>query len=105
MSRPPTSVVSFHYIVCLLLGLSTSCAAPQAQPGVLPTEREAAPSSPSLPLDPKVTTGALDYGLTYFLELHKTQDKRAHLVLVVKAGSLYEEDDQRGLAHFVEHMA
>jgi zinc protease len=106
MSRPPTtSVVSFHHTVCLLLGLSTSCAAPQAQPGVLPTEREAAPSSPALPLDPKVTTGALDNGLTYFLERHKAKDKRAHLVLVVKAGSLYEEDDQRGLAHFVEHMA
>lgn len=66
---------------------------------------EAAPSSPPLPLDPKVTAGTLPNGLSYFLQRQKPDDKRAYLVLVVKAGSVFEEDDQRGLAHFVEHMA
>ncbi len=92
-------------VACLLFGLAAACAAPQAQPGVLPVTSAEAPTSPALQLDPRVTTGALDNGLTYFLKRHQSQEKRAHLVLVVKAGSLYEEDDQRGLAHFVEHMA
>jgi zinc protease len=61
--------------------------------------------SPPLPLDPKVTAGSLPNGLSYFLQRQKPDDKRAYLVLVVKAGSVFEEDDQRGLAHFVEHMA
>jgi zinc protease len=62
-------------------------------------------SSPPLPLDPKVTAGQLSNGFSYLLQRQKPDDKRAHLILVVKAGSVYEEDDQRGLAHFVEHMA
>ena len=65
----------------------------------------AAPDSPALPLDPRIQTGKLGNGLTYYLEQHQAKDQRAHLFLVVKAGSLHEADDQRGLAHFVEHMA
>jgi zinc protease len=58
-----------------------------------------------LPLDPRITSGTLDNGLTYYLQQHRVKDKRAVLALVVKAGSVYEADDQRGLAHFIEHMA
>jgi len=65
----------------------------------------AVPDSPALPLDPRIQTGKLGNGLTYYLEQHPAKDQRAHLFLVVKAGSLHEADDQRGLAHFVEHMA
>jgi len=65
----------------------------------------AAPSAAALPLDPRVTSGSLDNGLRYYLEQNRARDKRALVVLVVKAGSVYEEDDQRGLAHFIEHMA
>ncbi len=68
-------------------------------------EAAAAVASPALPLDPRITSGTLDNGLTYYLQQHRTKDKRAVLALVVKAGSVYEEDDQRGLAHFIEHMA
>lgn len=93
----------------LVFGFFAGCAAPQAAPGVLPAAAAAAAAAASrsapLPLDPKVTTGTLENGLTFFLQQHQSDEKRAHLMLVVKAGSLYEEDDQRGFAHFVEHMA
>jgi zinc protease len=65
----------------------------------------AAPDTPALPLDPRIQTGKLGNGLTYYLEQHAARDERAQVFLVVKAGSLHEADDQRGLAHFVEHMA
>jgi zinc protease len=44
-------------------------------------------------------------GFSYYLKRQKPKDQRVHLLLVVGAGSLHEEDDQRGVAHFVEHMA
>jgi zinc protease len=88
-----------------------ACAGSASTPAQAPAQASAAaaanvvPSSPPLPLDPKIVTGTLKNGLTYYLEQHRAKDQRAQLFLVVKAGSLYEEEDQRGLAHFVEHMA
>ena len=61
-------------------------------------------TSPALPLDPSVTTGKLSNGLRYYLKRQKPKDQRVQLLLVVGAGSLNEENDQRGVAHFVEHM-
>ncbi len=61
--------------------------------------------TPELALDPKVRTGTLDNGMTYFIRKHPKPEKRAMLWLAVDAGSVLEDDDQRGLAHFVEHMA
>ena len=58
-----------------------------------------------LPVDPKATVGTLDNGLRYYIRENRKPEKRAELRLVVNAGSVLEEDDQRGLAHFVEHMA
>jgi zinc protease len=58
-----------------------------------------------LPFDAAVRTGTLPNGLKYFV---RENDKPAHRVsmrLVVKAGSIMEADDQRGLAHLIEHMA
>ncbi len=49
--------------------------------------------------------GTLSNGLTYYVRPNKEPQERAQLSLVVKAGSVLEEEDQRGLAHFVEHMA
>ncbi|MGE0545836.1 MAG: M16 family metallopeptidase [Kofleriaceae bacterium] len=65
------------------------------------------PSDPDapLPLEKVVRTGKLPNGLTYFVRANKEPANRAVLRLVVNAGSLNEEEDQRGLAHFVEHMA
>jgi len=58
-----------------------------------------------LPVDPAIRTGTLDNGLRYYVRENRRPEKRAELRLVVDAGSVLEADDQRGLAHFVEHMA
>jgi zinc protease len=59
----------------------------------------------AMPVDPAITQGQLSNGLRYYVRANKKPEKRAELRLVVKAGSVLEDDDQRGLAHFVEHMA
>src|SRR5688500_387893 len=58
-----------------------------------------------LPLDAQIRTGTLPNGLTYFIRKNDEPDDRAFLRLAVKAGSIDEADDQRGLAHVLEHMA
>ncbi|NIT70370.1 insulinase family protein, partial [candidate division KSB1 bacterium] len=58
-----------------------------------------------LPVDPKITVGQFDNGLRYYIRENKKPEDRTELRLVVNAGSVLEEDNQRGLAHFVEHMA
>ena len=49
--------------------------------------------------------GTLSNGLVYYVKHNQEPRNRAQLSLVVRAGSVLEEEDQRGLAHFVEHMA
>lgn len=58
-----------------------------------------------LPLDDAVTVGRLDNGLTYYVRANAKPANRASLQLLVGAGSTLEDEDQLGLAHFVEHMA
>lgn len=58
-----------------------------------------------LPVDPKVKIGKLDNGLTYYIRHNVRPEKKVELRLVINAGSVLEEDDQQGLAHFTEHMA
>ncbi|MBI4947494.1 MAG: insulinase family protein [Bacteroidetes bacterium] len=58
-----------------------------------------------LTLDPNVRYGKLDNGLTYYIQVNKKPEKRAQLMLAVNTGSVSEDDDQQGLAHFTEHMA
>ncbi len=55
--------------------------------------------------DPQVLIGKLENGLTYYIRENGKPEKRAELRIVVKAGSILEDDNQQGLAHFVEHMA
>jgi zinc protease len=61
--------------------------------------------SDTLPVDPDVTVGRLENGLRYFIRVNRRPEQRAELRLIVNAGSVLEDDDQLGLAHFVEHMA
>ena len=65
------------------------------------------PAVPAVPLvvDPAVTIGTLPNGLTYYIRKNGQPAKRADLWLAVNAGAVLEDDDQRGVAHFVEHMA
>ena len=58
-----------------------------------------------LPLAPEVTVGKLPNGLTYYVKKNARPAQKVELRLVVKAGSILEDDDQQGLAHFTEHMA
>ncbi|MCX6142751.1 MAG: insulinase family protein [Ignavibacteriales bacterium] len=62
------------------------------------------PSDP-IPIDPAITYGKFDNGLQYYIKTNKKPEKRAELRLAVKTGSVMEDDDQLGLAHFCEHMA
>jgi zinc protease len=58
-----------------------------------------------LPYDPNVLVGRLPNGLTFYIRKNSEPKNRAVLYLVNKAGSVLENDDQQGLAHFTEHMA
>ena len=60
--------------------------------------------SEEMPVDPDVLVGGLPNGLRFYVRPNGKPAKQIELRLVVKAGSVLEEEDQRGLAHFVEHM-
>jgi len=72
--------------------------------GVAPTAA-GNPEVAPLPLWSAVKKGKLANGLTYYIMKNGKPEKRAMLWLAVNAGSVDEDDDQRGLAHFDEHMA
>jgi zinc protease len=59
----------------------------------------------ALPTDPDLKIGKLPNGLTYYIKVNHKPEKRAELRLAVNVGSVQEDDDQQGLAHFTEHMA
>lgn len=61
--------------------------------------------SDPLPIDPGVKVGKLSNGLTYYIKKNTRPEKKVELRLAVNTGSILEDDDQRGLAHFTEHMA
>jgi zinc protease len=89
--------MSSHYAVKLVWGFLflTGCTLAQAALNLMDP----------VPVGPQVQVGHLDNGLTYYIQKNIRPEKRLELRLVVKAGSVLEDDDQRGLAHFVEHMA
>src|SRR6476659_3410832 len=61
--------------------------------------------SSKLTIDPAIHVGKLPNGITYYIRHNDQPAKRVSLRLAVKAGSIDEADDQRGLAHMLEHMA
>ena len=82
-------------------------AAPKAiaQRPAPPPHSQTAALTDTIPVDPLITVRTLPNGLRYYVRVNKQPAGRAELRLAVKAGSVLEDDDQRGLAHFVEHMA
>ena len=60
--------------------------------------------SQKIKLESTVRYGKLDNGMTYYIKSNKKPENRAEFQLVVNAGSVLETEDQRGLAHFTEHM-
>jgi zinc protease len=65
---------------------------------------EAMAQSDLIPLDSAVRTGTLPNGLRYYIRRNPRPEKRLELRLVINAGAVLEDDDQKGLAHFTEHM-
>jgi len=57
-----------------------------------------------IPFDSSVRTGKLANGLTYYIKQNSKPENKVDLRLVINAGSILENDDQQGLAHFMEHM-
>ena len=76
---------------------------PAPQPVVPEEEEEETPED--LAFDPLVVRGTLSNGLSYYIRHNEEPRDRAQIALAVRAGSVLEEEDERGLAHFVEHMA
>ncbi|NKB69966.1 MAG: insulinase family protein [Candidatus Latescibacteria bacterium] len=73
---------------------------PQAEPsGIIPLLEQ------QIPIDSNIAMGTLDNGLRYYIRANQKPENRALLRLVIDVGSILEEEDQQGLAHFAEHMA
>lgn len=100
----------------LALGLTvlSLAAAPLAQTATSTPLRASAPQPAippelaldrTLPVDPAVKSGRLPNGLRYFIRENKRPASRLSMRLAVNAGAIQEDADQRGLAHFIEHMA
>ena len=85
---------SFAKIVCSALILISSAVMASAQQSQMPP----------IPIDPNVRIGKLENGLTYYIRHNELPEKRADFYIAQKVGSILEEDNQRGLAHFLEHM-
>jgi len=94
------------FLVIALMFFSTSCA-PARHGTAVSGNRDYQKQMlhDALPVDPAVRIGRLDNGLSYYIRQNHKPENRLELRLVVKAGSVLENDDQQGLAHFAEHMA
>ena len=79
--------------------------APSALPKPVPSRPAPLKLDDPLPVGAQVKVGKLENGLTYYIQRNSKPENKLELRLVVKAGSILEDDDQQGLAHFTEHMA
>src|SRR5678816_549165 len=92
-------------LTVLLAAIATTAVIVGAQTPAIPPNVAAAKLEDAVPVDPQITVGTLPNGLRYYIRQNRVPQGRAELRLAVKAGSVLEDNDQRGLAHFVEHMA
>jgi zinc protease len=88
----------YTLLVCCFFGtISITAQTPENQSsGSIPSEQ--------LPITPDVKIGQLENGLTYYIQNNGKPEDKVELRLAIKAGSILEDDDQVGLAHFMEHM-
>lgn len=113
MTTPPqvparSSLASLPGIVVLVLLALGGLAPPSALEAQEPDWEAMAAAltlDDELPADERVTIGTLSNGLRYYIQENDQPANRAELRLVVNVGSIVEDDDQQGLAHFLEHMA
>ena len=85
--------MNFRKFICLVVLAVASAMTVDAQ------------QMPPIPVDPDVRIGKLDNGLTYYIRHNNWPEQRAEFYIAQKVGSIQEDDTQRGLAHFLEHMA
>lgn len=90
-------------LILLLTGLTFGCS--EYRQAQNTTKVPASAQAEVLPLDTAIVTGKLANGFTYYIRRNTEPKDRAQLYLAVKVGSILENDDQRGLAHFMEHMS
>ncbi len=88
------------YVLAIVIAVSGSALAQSKS-----TSKASSVSAKAIPLDPNVKTGKLANGFTYFIRKNTEPKNRATLYLANKVGSILENDDQQGLAHFMEHMS
>lgn len=95
-----------RFLTAILLAflLILPCSAVE-QEKTIPEQARTASLDQKLPIGPHVEVGEFGNGLRYYIRVNKRPENRAELRLVVNAGSVLEDDDQQGLAHFCEHMA
>ncbi|MEN9864668.1 MAG: hypothetical protein RL748_258, partial [Pseudomonadota bacterium] len=112
MKLNSTSSRALLLLACALLFSSTpgsakEAANPSARASTMAATSLNAPQAlqQALPVNPQLKLGKLPNGLTYYIQKNSKPEKKAELRLVVKAGSILEEEDQQGLAHLLEHMA
>ena len=92
-------------LILLVSAIVTAVGFTGAQQPAIPANVLAATLDQAVPVDPLITVGRLPNGLRYYIRENRQPQARAELRLVVNAGSVLEDEDQRGLAHFVEHMS
>jgi zinc protease len=107
LSRLRGSLVATAFGLCLALGscvIPDASRAPSAPRTLTEAELEALPPEATMPLTPEVRFAKLPNGFRYYVRRNTEPAGRAELRFVVNAGSLLEEEDQQGFAHFLEHM-
>ena len=92
----------FWFLTLLLVVASSSFA---QLGGAAKVEKKSTDLTAKVPVDRKVRIGKLENGMTYYIRANKKPENRVQFRLAVNAGSILEDADQLGLAHFVEHMA
>jgi zinc protease len=103
--RPVRRAIS-RLLICLFVAVTVQWPSAQTSRGRETTAASVAgyALSADMPVDPEVLVASLPNGLRYYIRPNPRPAHQAELRLVVRAGSALEDDDQRGLAHFVEHM-
>ena len=91
--------------IALVVTLLTTPIAAYSQGVADPQDARTVALDAELPVDPDVRVGTLSNGLRYYIRANRRPENRAELRLVVNAGAVLEDDDQRGMAHLLEHMA
>jgi zinc protease len=108
-SRSLRVALPFVLAAGLLVGLFAPPAPARAQdrpaPVVAAPQADLYALDQTIPVDPRITVGRLSNGLRYWIRENREPKNRAELRLIVNAGSVLEDEDQRGLAHVVEHLA